>query len=254
VSKHTGVPEELALPWWPERTARVPLTRDLILERAIELIDRDGLDGFSLRKLAAALDVTTPALYTHVRNREELLVLVFDLVVSRMERPEDDSTDWAEDLRVIARSWRQTMLAHPEMARLSALGMPLGPSLLVRMDAVFGALLRGGLVERDAFSIGIAFAVDFMGFALFIDANNPLRQLERAGATPDAARDQLAQMLSALPADAVPNVAALRDYFEGDISQSAVFDEGLEFLIDAARARIEAAPGTGSERARESTL
>ena len=80
-----------------------------------------------------------------------------------------------------------------------------------------------------------------MGYTLFIDANNPLRQLERAGATPEAAREQLAQMLSALPTDMVPNVAALRAYFEGEIAESAVFDEGLEFLIDAARARIEAA-------------
>ena len=239
--KQTSTPDEMVLPWWPGRAGRVPLTRDRILEQAIELIDRDGLEAFSLRKLSAALGVTTPALYTHVRNREELLVLVFDVVVSRVDLPEDDSTDWAEDLRVIARSWRQTMLAHPEMARLSALGMPLGPSLLMRMDAVFGALLRGGLPERDAFSIGIAFAVDFMGYTLFIDANNPLRQLERAGATPEAAREQLAQMLSALPTDMVPNVAALRAYFEGEIAESAVFDEGLEFLIDAALARIEAA-------------
>ena len=232
--------EDLALPWWSARAERAPLSRKQILEAAIDLIDRDGLEAFSLRKLAADLGVTTPALYTHVRNREELLVLVFDTVVSQMDLPDDDSTDWAEDLRVVARAWRETMTTHREMARLSAIGMPLGPSLLRRMDAVFGALLRAGLPPPEAFSLGTAFAVNFMGYALFIDANNPVRQLERAGASPEAAKEQWAQMLSALPAEAAPNVAALRTYFEVDTDEdSEVFDTSLDLLIEAARARIE---------------
>lgn len=242
--KSTTGPDELTLPWWPERAARIPLNRTAIIEAAIELIDRHGLESFSLRKLAAELGVTTPALYTHVRSREELLVLVFDAVVAQMDLPDENSTDWEDDLRVIARSWRATMHAHREMARLSARGMPLGPSLLRRMDVAFGVLLRAGLSPRDTFSIGTAFAVNFMGYALFIDANNPVRQLERAGASPAAAREQWAQMLTALPAESVPNIARLRDYFEMDTAEdSEVFETSLDLLIDAARARIEAVPG-----------
>ena len=238
--KRTTATDDLALPWWSERDERVPLNRRQILDAAIDLIDRDGLEAFSLRKLAADLGVTTPALYTHVRNREELLVLVFDTVVSLMDLPDPDSTDWAEDLRVIARSWRATMQTHREMARLSAIGMPLGPSLLRRMDVVFGVLLRAGLPRRDAFSIGTAFAVNFMGYALFIDANNPVRQLERAGVSAETAKEQWAQMLGVLPADAIPNIAVLRTYFEVDTDEdSAVFDTSLDLLINAARMRIE---------------
>ena len=211
----TSTTDDLALPWWSERAERVPLNRKQILDAAIALIDRDGLEAFSLRKLAADLGVTTPALYTHVRNREELLVLVFDAVVSMMDLPDPDSTDWAGDLRVIARSWRATMQAHREMARLSAIGMPLGPGLLRRMDIVFGVLLGAGLPPRDAFSIGTAFAVNFMGYALFIDANNPVRQLERAGVSPETAKEQWAEMLGALPADAIPNIAALEVLLRG---------------------------------------
>ena len=143
--KRTTTTDDLSLPWWSERAERIPLNRKQILDAAIALIDRDGLEAFSLRKLAADLGVTTPALYTHVRNREELLVLVFDAVVSQMDLPDPDSTDWAEDLHLIARSWRSTMRTHREIARLSAIGMPLGPSLLRRMDITFGVLLRAGL-------------------------------------------------------------------------------------------------------------
>ena len=188
------------MPWWSGRAGRIPLTRDQILERRSTLIDRDGLEAFSLRKLAADLGVTTPALYTHVRNREELLVLVFDAVVSQMDLPEDDSTDWAEDLRVIARSWRRPCCPPRDGSTLRARDAARSEPASA-MDAVFGALLRGGSAPRDAFSIGTAFAVNFMGYALFIDANNPLRQLDRAGATPETAKEQLAQMLGALPAD-----------------------------------------------------
>jgi len=232
--------DDMALSWWPAPAGRVPLTRAAIVDTAIDLMDREGLETFSMRKVAAALGVTTPALYGHVRNKEELLVLAFDAVLGEMELPEPDSTDWAEDLRHIARSWRATMLAHPEATKLSAAGMPLGPSLLRRMDVVFGALLRAGLLPRDAFSIGTSFVVVCMGYVLFVDANNPVRQLERAGASPETAREQWSQMLSALPAEVVPNVAALRTYFEGDTDLSAhVFDEGVDLLIDAVRGRLE---------------
>ena len=79
-----------------------------------------------------------------------------------------------------------------------------------------------------------------MGYALFIDANNPIRQLERAGASPEVAREQWAEMLGALPAEAVPNVHALRAYFEVDTDEdSEVFDTSLDLLINAARSRIE---------------
>ena len=233
--------DEMALAWWPAPAGRAPLSRAAILDAAIDQIDRDGLDAFSMRKVAAALGVTTPALYGHVRNKEELLALAFDAILAQVELPEPDSTNWAEDLRRMARSWRATMLAHPEATRLSAAGMPLGPNQLRQTDAVFGLLRQAGLADRDVVFVGSNFACYCMGFSLFVDANNPIRQIERAGVSYETAKAHWEGMLAALPAESIPNIAALRAHLIGDLERSAeMFETGLDIFIDGVRTRLTA--------------
>ena len=234
--------DEMVLSWWPAPAGRAPLTRAAILDATIDQIDRDGLDAFSMRKVATALGVTPPALYVHVRNKEELFALAFDSVVAQVALPDPDSTDWAEGLRRIARSWRATMLAHPGATQLSAAGMPLGPNLLRQTDTVFGLLRRAGLTGRDVVSVGFNFSCYCMGFSLFVDANNPVRQLERAGVSYEVALAQWADMLSALPAESIPNVAAVAEHLVVDEELGAeMFDTALEVFIDGVRARLTAA-------------
>ena len=79
----TGAPEP---PWWrtrdeADRAERRPLTRDAIVEAALTLLDRDGLSGLSMRKLAQELGAGAASLYWHVGNKEELLSLLLDRIV-----------------------------------------------------------------------------------------------------------------------------------------------------------------------------
>ena len=117
--------------------------------------------------------------------------------------------------------------------------MPLGPNMLRQVDAVFGALLRAGLPRRDAFSIGTTFAINFMGYSLFIDANNPVRQIERSGESPETAKELWAQMLAALPAECGPELCCAQDLLRVRHAGGAdMFEEGLDFFIDGVRARL----------------
>ena len=85
-----GAPES---PWWrtrgeASRGERRPLTRDAIVEAAMALLDRDGLSGLSMRRLAQELGAGAASLYWHVRTKEELLSLMLDRIVGEGRPPE----------------------------------------------------------------------------------------------------------------------------------------------------------------------
>src|SRR5215475_10267794 len=99
--------DALPVPAW-KATRRPPatrpqLSRDLIVETAIRLLDADGLDGVSMRRVADELGTGPASLYAHVANKEELLDLVLDRVLAEVELPEPDPARWQEQLREIGR-------------------------------------------------------------------------------------------------------------------------------------------------------
>ena len=91
-------------PWWrrrgePSRGERRPLTRDAIVEAALGLLEREGLQGVSMRKLAQELGTGAASLYWHVGDKEELLSLLLDRIVGESELPEPDPEHWQEQVK-----------------------------------------------------------------------------------------------------------------------------------------------------------
>jgi AcrR family transcriptional regulator len=94
---------------------REPITLDKIVKAAIELIDRDGLDGLSMRKLGAELGIRGMSLYTHVPNKEALLFEVIREMFSELPLDPDPDAPWQEQLIHVMRSFREIGLAHPQV-------------------------------------------------------------------------------------------------------------------------------------------
>jgi AcrR family transcriptional regulator len=92
---------------------RQPLTPARIAEAALRLIDRDGLDALSMRKLGLELGVEAMALYHHVANKGRVLDAVMDLLVQEIEIPPPGSMPTLERLRQALRSYRAIALRHP---------------------------------------------------------------------------------------------------------------------------------------------
>ena len=92
------------------------LSADKILDRAIELLDRDGPEKFSMRKLAAEFDVDPMAIYYHIPNRSALMHRVVDTVVSRCELP-DGKSGWQQTCVAICRAFRRLAQQHPGVIR-----------------------------------------------------------------------------------------------------------------------------------------
>ena len=102
----------------PERGAgrrRDPLTREAIVAAALNVLDRDGLDGFSMRRVAEELDTGAASLYWHVGSKDGLLDLVFEEVIGEHEIPDPDPERWQEQIKEAARAMRGTIQRHRDI-------------------------------------------------------------------------------------------------------------------------------------------
>lgn len=186
-----------------------PITREAIVETALRLLDRDGLDELSMRKVADELGTGAASLYWHVGSKEGLLDLVFEEVIGEHDVPDPEPGRWAEQLKEIAHDMRAVILRHRDIVRISIGRIPMGPNALRFSERVLAVLRAGGVPDDLAvlghhllFSIVNGFTLDEAGLAETMDDE----QLQEAGRM---ARDYIA----ALPADRFPNMVAVADAY-----------------------------------------
>ncbi|AQZ65983.1 TetR family transcriptional regulator [[Actinomadura] parvosata subsp. kistnae] len=114
----------------PRKPASPGRSRQEIVKAAVELLDEEGLDGLSMRKLGAKLSAGATSLYWYVANKDELLELVYDEVWGKMRVPDPAEVGWREAVLVLAHSMRQVILDHPWSAELIGRLPALGPNAL----------------------------------------------------------------------------------------------------------------------------
>jgi AcrR family transcriptional regulator len=122
---------------------RAVLTRERVLRAALSLADRDGIDSLSMRKLGQKLGVKAMSLYNYVRNKEDMLDGMVDIVFSQIDLPAGE-TSWRTAMRKRAISARQVLLRHPWAIGLMESRSTPGPATLRHHDSVLGSLRRAG--------------------------------------------------------------------------------------------------------------
>ncbi len=130
--------------------SRKPLTRAVILEAALKLLNEEGMAALSMRRVAAAVKVEAMSLYNHVADKQDLLNGVVDLVLSRITPP-DPARPWAERLEGLATGVYEALVAHPGLVVVlaSEQGTPNDPNVLQGMDSILGALEESGLSPQN---------------------------------------------------------------------------------------------------------
>jgi AcrR family transcriptional regulator len=218
----TGAPEP---PWRrkpepPDRGERRPLTRDAIVDAALVLLDREGIAGLSMRRLAKELDVGAASLYWHVGDKEELLGLLLDRIVGETEVPDPDPPNWQEQMKELGRESRRLLQRHRDAAQISMGRVPVGPNSMPVMERNLAILVAAGLPPRVLALAADMFALYVGGFAF----EESLRGDESADP------EQLAQYFRSLPKDEFPTLVALADDLTaGDADER--FEFGLELLV-----------------------
>ena len=126
-----------------QSTADTKLSKQRVVLEAVGLADREGVDGLSMRRLAAVLGAGAMSLYHYVANKEELLDAMIDIVFEEIELP-TDATDWQSAMRQRAISTRQVLARHPWAIGLLESRTSPGPANLRHHEAVTACLRRAG--------------------------------------------------------------------------------------------------------------
>ncbi|MEV4811772.1 TetR/AcrR family transcriptional regulator [Micromonospora avicenniae] len=148
------------------RPRQALLSRQRIIEAAAALVDAEGLEAFSTRRLAAELGVRGPSLYNHFATKDEILDAVADSVTSQVDVSFFGKVDWREALRRWGLSYRAALAAHPNIVPYLARGPGRRPAALAMADAVYGGLVDAGWPPARATHIGALMRYFVAGSAL----------------------------------------------------------------------------------------
>ena len=209
----------------PHRDGKI--TRDLVLTTALQIIDRDGADGLSMRRLARALDRDPMILYRHAPGKAALLDGVAETVLAQLKVDPADP-DWAGQLRAVARDYRALALAHPHVVPLLVtrpLATPLAlrpPGTLRPLEDILALLTRAGFSGADALHIYRA----LFGFL----HGHVLNELQELVDNPDETDDLLRLGLHRLPIGQFPLLRSLAPVLAA-YDGAAELERGLDILL-----------------------
>ena len=203
------------------------ITREVVLAAALEIIDADGADGLSMRRLARALGRDPMILYRHAPNKAALLDGVAETVLAQLTVDPADP-DWAAQLRTVARNYRRLALAHPHVVPL-LVTRPLATPLALRprgtlrpLEDVLALLSAAGFSGPDALHIYRA----LFGFL----HGHVLNELQELVDNPEETDDLLRLGLYRLPPGEFPLLRSLAPVLAA-YDGAAELERGLDILL-----------------------
>jgi AcrR family transcriptional regulator len=207
---------------------REPLSRARIVEAALRIMDEEGLDAVTMRRVGRELGVEAMSLYNHVADKEDILAGITQAVMAGFVYPPEDP-DWRETARRTARAWRQLLKAHPNVITLmSHQRKPMTSIEALRpMEHALEILGRAGLSPRESVRAFRAFGGYIQGFVLAEIANM------FGGEQTEVRPEDIARTL---PLEELPTLAVhLEHLFRCDLD--AEFEYGLDLMIRGLEAK-----------------
>jgi AcrR family transcriptional regulator len=193
---------------------KTPLSRDAIVAEALRQLTSEGLDGMSLRKVAAALDTGAASLYAYVTDLDELHALVLDRALAKVKVPHGARGSWQERLVGVLDSYARVLSASPGLARLAFGTVAVGPNALRIADRLLAILEEGGVDRPTA-----AWAVDLLLLHVTASVAEHANGLEPAH--PEGA---VARAVAGVSARDYPHVFAARtDLLSGTVRERSAW-------------------------------
>ena len=214
------------------RRRGAPRTRALTIEAiaaaALRVVDDEGLEAMTMRRVTQELGTGAASLYAYVDNKERLLELVIDRALSELEPPPPGEGPWQEQLKAGLRELRALLARHRDLARASFARIPLGENALRASEWMIATLRQGELPTKV-----IAYACDLL--PLYVTA---IAYEESIYAGEQISHEQMleyvAEMRSyfeSLPRSRFPNVVALAAALTAGAQSDERFEFGLDVLI-----------------------
>jgi AcrR family transcriptional regulator len=204
-----------------------PLTRQRVLEAALHLIDREGLEGFSMRKLGAMLGVEAMSLYNHVESKRALFDGVIELLIVQAPSPELLDGTPREELWAFAHAFRDVLRAHPRVLPLVATSPLRTPATLAILDRLLATLHRAQITGVQAI-YALQCLVGFIVGHTWIEIGTPpVADLERGPNGPTVWQQFPAASYPTLHA-LLPEIAQWNPDREFDFGLQALFQSLFE--------------------------
>jgi AcrR family transcriptional regulator len=230
--------------WWEQRRAgadrpRRPrangLSLDRILRAALDIIDADGLDALTMRRLADDLGTSHPSLYRHVESHDEIVVLLVDQVLGNIVLDDpDDGPPRARAERALRR-YRAVLLEHPALTPAFLQGQLLGPNALARREEGLRQLLDAGASRQVAAQAWLTLTHFAITSAVFAASG--------AGRSP-AERAAMRSFFAGLSPTEHPTITSMAAELNAT-DDDAEFEFGLAALLDHVERALSSAAPTG---------
>lgn len=198
---------------------RGTLSTSKVVEAALRLVDAEGLELLTMRRLANELGCEAMSLYKHVADKDTLLALLIERVMGEFVTP-NPRLGWRNRVKAVSGEFRRLALAHPHLFPLIAVQLPTSPAALVPVEATLQALTDAGLPDDRV--VGTFWSlVAYVSGALLA---------ETAAAT--GVVQPFPFTLSGNGSEAHPQVTRLGPRL-ADSDYATEFDRGLGLLLDA---------------------
>ena len=207
------------------------LQKAKIIRTALELLERDGLEGITLRRLAKELGVQAPTIYWHIPNKEALLdEMANAILVERFTTLDfaDDRRDWAEWLALFAHELRAAMLTYREGSRVVAgAHLDIATMLAQLLDLSTRVLHNAGFSYSKAATITLLVITFTAGFVIEEQTSPPLLDVSNRPVA-----DPTVGALSAMS-------ASIAEWQAGDETMAKRFATSLRIIINGVRAELQ---------------
>ncbi len=202
---------------------QVPLSRERVLQAALRLADKEGIEALSMRRLAQELGVQAMSIYNHVTNKDDILDGIVDLVISEIELP-NPTIEWKTAMRQRSVSAHAVLLRHPWATMPIVSRVNVGQAMLRYIDTTLGCLHAAGFSLEMADHAWNAIDSHIYGFTLQ-ELNFPFEPSEYS----EAAK----QGLPLIPAEQYPHMNQLtHDVIEGRYDGLHDFEFGLDLILN----------------------
>jgi AcrR family transcriptional regulator len=201
----------------------------------LQVIDQEGLEALTMRKLAQVLGVDPMSLYRHFENKEALLIGLADALWAEVAAPDDPS--WEAILRSLAHSVRGAAHAHPH-AYILLCQCPALPTAMLRLfDGTLASLQQFGFERKRAAEALTAVFSYAMGYVTMELAAQPLNAPTPPAQTPATDFERIAQVMRAIPRDTPPHLAQVAYLMCVDCDLDAQFTFGLDLMLTGLRGK-----------------
>ena len=196
-----------------ERPAKKPLSRAAVVKAALVILEKEGLEKVTMRRIAAALETGPASLYVYVKDTRDLHAQILDALVAGLPAPKPGK-HWRRDLAQVTEAYLLVLMRYPEIARMTMSTHSTGASSMRMLDTIAGLLLEGGAGARAA-SWGLDLVLAFVT-ATVVEHGG--RRDDGDGGGPDLA--ELQQMVEAVDPVRHPHLA--------ELGPELISGEGLE--------------------------